>query len=58
MHPGSLDPSFNPPLGYLMSADTEEFRDRGVEVAVQEDGKIVVLGYGNNNRNEDLVITL
>jgi uncharacterized delta-60 repeat protein len=39
-----------------MSTNAEDQKDRGVEVAVQRDGKIVVLGYCNNSRNEDLML--
>jgi uncharacterized delta-60 repeat protein len=29
----------------------------GIEVSIQKDGKIVVLGYSNNSKNEDLLLT-
>jgi uncharacterized delta-60 repeat protein len=54
---GSLDPTFNPLQGYVMSTDAEDFKDRGIEVAVQPDGKIVTLGYANNSHNDDLVLS-
>ena len=55
-YPGSLDCTFNSPHGYVMSTNAEDMKDRGVEVMVRDDGKIVVLGYSNNTRNEDLMI--
>jgi|WetSurMetagenome_2_1015567.scaffolds.fasta_scaffold90455_2 uncharacterized delta-60 repeat protein len=55
--PGSLDTSFNPPQGWVMSTFAENNKDRGIEVAIQKDGKIVVLGYSNNSKNEDLLLT-
>jgi uncharacterized delta-60 repeat protein len=54
--PGSPDTSFHPPDGYVLFGDAAGGRDRGVEVAVQDDGKIVALGYGNNSINEDLLL--
>lgn len=54
---GSLDTAFNPPQGYLLSTDAEDYKDRGVEVAVQNDGKILTVGYGNTSRNEELVVS-
>jgi uncharacterized delta-60 repeat protein len=54
--PGSLDASFNSPQGFAMSTNAEDTKDRGVEVEVQADGKIVALGYSNNSWNEDLMI--
>ncbi|HII75787.1 MAG TPA: hypothetical protein HA264_01785 [Methanolinea sp.] len=56
LHPGSLDCTFNSPQGYVMSTHAENEKDRGVEVAIQDDGHIVALGYCNNTRNEDLMI--
>ncbi len=54
--PGSLDPSFNSSDGYVLFNSPAGNRDRGVEVAIQADGKIVVLGYSNNGLNEDLLL--
>ena len=56
LHPGSLDCTFNSPQGYVMSTHAENEKDRGVEVAIQDDGHIVALGYCNNTQNEDLMI--
>jgi uncharacterized delta-60 repeat protein len=55
--PGSLDTSFHAPDGFVLFNGAAGSKDRGVEVAVQDDGKIVVLGYSNNSRNEDLLLT-
>jgi uncharacterized delta-60 repeat protein len=55
--PGSLDPSFNSPNGYVLFNSAVNNRDRGVEVAVQADGEIVVLGYSHNGTNEDVLLT-
>lgn len=54
--PGSLDQSFNFPHGYVLFNSAANNRDRGVEVAVQADGKIVVLGYSHNGANEDVLL--
>jgi uncharacterized delta-60 repeat protein len=53
---GSLDLSFNSPNGYKRFNSAANNRDRGVEVAIQADGKIVVLGYSHNGANEDLLL--
>jgi uncharacterized delta-60 repeat protein len=54
--PGSLDMSFNAPNGYNLFNSAADNRDRGVEVAIQSDGKIVVLGYSHNGANEDVLL--
>jgi uncharacterized delta-60 repeat protein len=54
--PGSLDTSFNRPKGYALFNGPAGNRDRGVEVAIQADGKILVLGYSHNGLNEDLLL--
>lgn len=54
---GSLDPTFHPPYGYILSTDAEACKDRGVEVAIQNDGKIVTVGYSNTSRYEELVVS-
>ena len=53
---GSLDKSFNFPDGYSLFNSAGNGNDRGVDVAIQADGKIVVLGYSNNGANEDLLL--
>jgi len=53
---GSLDTSFNAPDGFVLFSSTASSRDRGVEVAIQPDGKIIALGYTNNSVNEDLLL--
>jgi uncharacterized delta-60 repeat protein len=54
--PGALDTSFNTPNGYILFNSAANNRDRGVEVAIQADGKIVVLGYSYNGANEDVLL--
>lgn len=54
--PGSLDTSFNFPHGYVLFNNAANNRDRGVEVAVQADGKIIVLGYSHNGAHEDVLL--
>jgi uncharacterized delta-60 repeat protein len=54
--PGSLDMSFNYPNGYSLFNSAADNRDRGVEVAIQPDGKIVILGYSHNGTNEDVLL--
>jgi uncharacterized delta-60 repeat protein len=54
--PGSLDMSFNSPKGYNLFNSPANNRNRGVEVAIQADGKIVVLGYSYNGANEDVLL--
>ncbi|NMB78605.1 MAG: hypothetical protein GYA23_05870 [Methanomicrobiales archaeon] len=53
---GTLDPSFNPPDGYVRWNSAADSKDRGVEVAVQPDGNIVVLGYSSSSKDEDLLL--
>lgn len=54
--PGSLDASFNSPRGNLTFNHAANLQDRGVEVAVQPDGKLVVLGYSHTGKDEDLFL--
>jgi uncharacterized delta-60 repeat protein len=54
--PGSLDTSFNFPHGYVLFNSAANSRDRGVEVALQADGKIIILGYSHNGANEDVLL--
>jgi uncharacterized delta-60 repeat protein len=54
--PGSLDTSFNAPDGFVRFNSAANNKDRAVDVAVQPDGKIVVLGYSNTSTNEDLLL--
>jgi uncharacterized delta-60 repeat protein len=54
--PGTLDASFNYPNGYVLFNSAANNRDRGAEVAIQTDGKIVVLGHSNNGINDDVLV--
>jgi uncharacterized delta-60 repeat protein len=53
---GSLDTSFNSPNGFFLFNSVNNNKHRGVEVAIQADGKIVVLGYSYNGLNEDVLL--
>ncbi len=53
---GVLDRSFNPPGGYVLHHGASGEQERGVEMAVQPDGRIVVMGYRNNGRNNDILL--
>jgi uncharacterized delta-60 repeat protein len=53
---GDLDLSFNPPNGFAVFKGPGDRRDRGIEVAIQTDGKILVLGYSHNGTNDDLLL--
>ena len=53
---GDLDLSFNPPNGFAVFKGPGDRRDRGIEIAIQTDGKILVLGYSHNGTNEDILL--
>lgn len=53
---GSLDRSFNNPIGYVLFNGEADAHDAGVEVAIQQDGKIVVVGSSNNGNNDDILV--
>ena len=54
---GSLDKSFNSPLGYVYYEGTVGTTDVGVESAAQTDGKIIVAGYRNDGvKNSSLLV--
>jgi len=53
---GSPDISFNSPYGFVLFNNAANSKDRGVEVAIQKDGKIIALGYSNNSINEDVLL--
>ena len=53
---GDLDLSFNPPNGFAVFKGPGDRRDRGIEIAIQADGKILVLGYSHNGTNEDILL--
>ena len=42
---GKLDQTFNYPDGFTLFSDPDQNGDKGVETAIQPDGKIVVMGY-------------
>jgi uncharacterized delta-60 repeat protein len=50
---GNLDPSFNYPDGFVLFADPYHNGEKGIETAIQSDGRIIVMGYtydGARNR--------
>ncbi len=51
-----LDRSFNAPLGYALFNPGPEFTSRGVETALQSDGRIIVLGSTVNGMDDDLLL--
>jgi uncharacterized delta-60 repeat protein len=53
---GSLDTSFNSPNGFILFNNAANNKDRGVELVIQDDGKIIALGYSNNSINEDVLL--
>jgi uncharacterized delta-60 repeat protein len=55
-YPGELDRYFNFPFGYSLFNGPSFSRDRGVETAVQPDGRILVLGHMNNGANDDVLL--
>ena len=52
---GEIDTSFNSPDGYALW-DGGNGYDRGRDIALQPDGKIVVTGYQNNGTDADLFV--
>jgi uncharacterized delta-60 repeat protein len=52
---GDLDTSFHAPDGYVLW-DGGSGYDRARDVALQQDGKIVVAGYMTNGSNNDLMV--
>jgi uncharacterized delta-60 repeat protein len=53
---GSLDKTFNYPNGFVVFNGEADADDTGVEVAIQRDGKIVVMGSSNNGNNDDILV--
>lgn len=51
-----LDYSFNPPLGYALFTPASGFSSRGVETALQSDGKVIVMGSTVNGTDDDLLL--
>jgi uncharacterized delta-60 repeat protein len=54
--PGDLDTAFNAPNGFVLFNGSGNNRDRGIELAIQADGKIVVMGYSNNGKDDDIMV--
>jgi len=52
---GQLDTTFHSPDGYVLW-DGGYGYDRGRDIALQQDGKIVVTGYMTNGSNNDLMV--
>ncbi len=52
----ALDRTFNPALGYTLFSPGSGFSSRGVEVALQSDGKIIVMGSTVNGQDDDLLL--
>lgn len=55
-HTVTLDSSFNAPLGYAVFTPGSGFSSRGVETALQSDGKIIVMGSTVNGTDDDLLL--
>ncbi len=55
-HTVALDSSFNAPLGYALFTPASGFSSRGVETALQSDGKIIVMGSTVNGADDDLLL--
>lgn len=53
---GRIDRSFNAPAGYVLHYGAPGEQERGVETTIQPDGRIVVLGYRYNGRNNDILL--
>lgn len=56
VQPVALDHHFNAPLGYTLFTPGSGFSSRGVEVALQSDGKIIVMGSTVNGLDDDLLL--
>lgn len=52
----ALDQTFNPPLGYTLFTPASGFSSRGVEIALQSDGKVIVMGSTVNGTDDDLLL--
>ena len=52
---GMLDTSFHSPDGYALW-DSEIGNDKGRDIALQHDGKIIVAGYMTNGTDNDLMV--
>jgi len=53
--PGNLDTTFNPPNGFV-TYDGGIWRDYGESVAIQPDGKVVVVGESSNGSDKDVLV--
>lgn len=52
----TIDSSFNTPLGYALFTPGPGFSSRGVETALQSDGRIIVIGSTVNGPDDDLLL--
>jgi uncharacterized delta-60 repeat protein len=52
----AMDTGFNAPLGYTLFSAGSGFSSRGVEVALQSDGRIIVMGSAVNGADDDLLL--
>ncbi len=53
---GVLDRSFGTPAGYVLYRGASGGQERGVEMAVLPDGRIVVMGYRHNGQDNDILL--
>jgi uncharacterized delta-60 repeat protein len=54
---GKLDQSFNSPDGFVLFADPYHNGEKGIETAIQSDGRIIVMGYTYDGaRNQVLLL--
>lgn len=51
-----LDMTFNSPNGYALWHTHNASQDRNLEMAIQQDGKILVGGYTNNTNQKDIQV--
>ncbi|MFH0967235.1 MAG: hypothetical protein V1862_06090 [Methanobacteriota archaeon] len=51
---GSLDITFNSPNGYALWHTANASQDRNLEMAIQQDGRILVGGYTNDTNQKDI----
>lgn len=53
---GRLDKSFNAPLGFNTFTSSPDASDVAVEMAIQPDGKIVLMGYTNDGSQNKILL--
>lgn len=51
-----LDLSFNSPNGYVLWHTPNANQDRNLEMAIQQDGKILLSGYTNDTKQKDILV--